>query len=176
MSNTTITPTVGAATLAGVAATLGLAVAPVGAAATIAGVAPTLTDANVAPAGFPSSWSGLGAGAVGGAVGPLPWQQIRVQVAGTFGSGAALVVQGSADGVNWTNLAAVGGANSPGSALPTAFANSPYGGVTVSPLAGGVVLSAREDRRFPFLRPAVVGGDGSTSLNLTGGVSTTGCV
>jgi hypothetical protein len=139
----------------------------------LAGRTPALVAVNSVnpPCGLPVSWSGLGRGAAGAATPPLPWTQARFAVSGTFGSYGGLQIQGSPDGVNWTPLAAVNDPAVPGSALYK------DGGLAITALPNGVlVLGVTMDTGFPYLRPVVQGGDGTTSLNVTGNVSTTGAV
>jgi hypothetical protein len=183
MANTTITPTIGANTLAGVAGAMGLALAPAQAIATATGVAPSLTAANTLNpgTGLPVSWSGLAAGAAGAATPPMAWRQAKFQVSGVFGAAGSLLIQGSPDGINWTALAGVSGPASADVTQATVNRALTGGnGLQVIQLPGTttVVISITDwiGPGFPFLRAAVQGGDGTTSLSVTGNVSTTGCV
>lgn len=175
MSNTSISPSVGAVTAAGVALAMGLGIAPVQAEAAIGGLAATATAVSpAAPAfgGLPLSWSALGANAAGASVGPFALRQARLTASGVFGSFGAVLIQGSADGVTWASLAAMSDAVSPGAALGA----SP--GVKVTPIAGGVVVSVTDSSasELRYLRPLVQGGDAQTALNVLGNLSTTGAV
>ena len=173
--NTTLTPTVASLAFAGVAGALGLAISPVGGASALAGVAPTLTAASTAPSrdGRPLSWSGLGQGANGASVGPFPWTAARFAASGVFGGNASLLVQTSPDGVNWNSVAAIPSAGGAGVALPSASGGS-WGGVRIESFPGGVLVSATPDAPPAYLRVAVAGGDGSTSIAVTGTLSVAG--
>lgn len=196
MSNTTISPSGGAVALAaaaialtsglmivpsaapvaltGAAGTMGLAIG-VGGGATLSGIAATVAAVSpIAPAfgGMPLSWSALGAAAAGAAVGPLPFSQARITVSGTFGLRGAALIEASPDNVNWTILAGMTDSVSPGAVLGEAP------GLRVTPIGGGVVVSVTDPtaNSLRYLRPVVQNGDGATSLNVTGNVSTTGSV
>ena len=177
MSNTTISPTVAAAALAGVAGAMGLGVAPVGGAAALPGVAPTATAVSpvIPRGGLPVSWAGLGAGAVGAAA-PGGWRQARLTVAGSFGTGASLVLQGSNDQITWTNLA---GINDPVAPQPRAalYSGGTFGPPSVyAPGNGLIVISNSDASPFTYLRPVVQGGDASTLLAIAGNLNPAGCV
>lgn len=185
MSNTTITPTVGAATAAGVAAALGLALqSPAQAQGALVGVAPTVTATGAVnpPNGLPVSWSGLRQNSVGAAAPPSAWVQARFAVSGVFGSYGSLQIQGSPDGVSWTTLAATSGAANPDVTATTAnraVATGGLNGLQAIQLPSGVLVLSMTDLIGPaylYLRPAVVGGDGTTTLTVTGNISTTGAV
>jgi len=93
MSNTTLTPTVGAVALAGVAALFSpLTIQPTSNGPEVQGRQQTFT------------WSGLSAGSVGAATPNLSWRRASFQVSGVFGSGGTLQLQGSNDGSTWNNL------------------------------------------------------------------------
>lgn len=174
MSNTTITPSAAAATAAGVALAMGLALAPSQAEASASGVAPTATAVSpVAPPfnGQPLSWS-LKAGAAGTAVGPVPFRQARLTASGVFGSLGGVLVQVSADNVNWVTVAGMSDAVSPGAVLGGAP------GLQVTPIAGGVVVSVTDPtaNSFRYVRTTVQGGDGATAINVAGNLSTNGAV
>jgi hypothetical protein len=175
MSNTTITPTAGAAALAGVAAALltPLLLVPGQGQLAVAGVAPTATSVSpaVPPDGLPVSWRSLGQGAAGAASPLRAWRQAKLIVSGTFNSYANLVIQGSPDGVTWTNLAMVGDAVSPGCGC-----SAP--GVQVYAPGGGVIFLSALDQgwQWPYLRPAVANGDNTTAITITGNLSRSGCV
>lgn len=175
MSNTTITPTIGAVTAAGVALAMGLALAPVQAEAALAGLAAAATAVSpAAPAfgGLPLSWSALGANAAGASVGPFSLRQARFTAGGVFGSFGAVLIQASADNATWVTLAAMSDAVSPGAVLAAAP------GLKVTPIAGGVVLSVTDPSAtaLRYLRPIVANGDAATALNVLGNLSTTGAV
>jgi len=174
LSNTTITPTVGAATLAGVALAMGLGISPPQNLVAVGGVAPTLAGTAGAPAfgGQPLSWSALKAGAAGASASVGAFAQARLLASGAFGSYGAALIQASPDNVNWTTLGAMTDAASPGVVL----AGTP--GLRVTPIAGGVVLSVTDPQQnsFRYLRAAVQGGDGETAVNVSGFVSPTGAV
>jgi hypothetical protein len=168
MSNTAISPGAGAISSAGIAASMALGITPLQGVLAGAGKAPSLTAANVVnpAAGLPLSWSGLGQGAVGATVGPYGWQQVRVSVSGTLGSYGQLVFYGSSDAVNWVGLGGVNDLVLPGFSLPS---SGPFGGPFIdAPGNGLIVISANDVGRFAYLRPVVLGGDGSTNLNIQG--------
>jgi hypothetical protein len=173
LSNTTITPSIGAATLAGVAAAMALGLTPGQGRAAVTGNAPTPTAVNpVMPGeGLPVSWTGLGQGAAGNSAPIRAWRQAKFTVSGTFNSYANLVVQGSPDGINWTNLAIVGDPVAPGCgcAAPGVQVYAPGNGV--------IVLSALDmGWAYPYLRPYVLNGDNTTSLNVVGNLAREGAV
>lgn len=175
MSNTTITPTIGAVAAAGVALAMGLAIAPVSADPALAGLAPTATAvAPVPPAfnGLPLSWLALGQGTAGAAFGPIGFTQVRLTVSGAFGAEGAVLIQASPDNVNWTTLAGMTSAVSSGAQLGEAA------GLRVTPIAGGVVLSITDPsaQALRYLRPLVQNGDNTTALNVVGNLSTNGAV
>jgi hypothetical protein len=175
MSNTTLTPTVAALAATGAALATGLAVAPAQAEAAVNGILPTATAVSpVAPPfnGQPLSWSALKASGAGAAVGPLAFRQARLTAAGTFGSNGSALIQVSADNVNWSTVAAMTDAISPGAVLGAAP------GMQAAPIPGGVVLSVTDASANPYryLRPAVQGGDPATSIAVTGALSATGAV
>ena len=176
MSNTTLTPTVAAAALAGVAGAMGLGVAPVGGAAALPGVAPTATSVTpvIPRGGLPVSWSALGQGAAGSSIGPISWSQVRLKApTGTYGSGGNLLVQGSPDGSTWTTLAATNGSVIADVTQVTTN-RALAAGVVANALPDGSLVVALADpglsAAYRYLRVAVAGGDGSTSLSVAGNV------
>lgn len=95
-------------------------------------------------AAFVATWTGLAQGDSGDA---LPFSQFAdksVQVAGTFG-GASVTVEGSNDGTNWATL------------------TDPQGNdlVITSPKIEMITEATL------LTRPCVVGGDGTTALNVS---------
>jgi hypothetical protein len=125
---------------------------PLGVGLGLAGAAPTVTGGAVsAREAQPVSWSGLGAGAAGAAVGPLAWKQWRATAAGVFSNAAALF-QGSNDQSNWTTL---GSLTAPGS-IVLSMADLWQGG-------------------YRYARVAIQGGDGGTNISVAGSISVTGC-
>lgn len=168
MSDTPISPGPGSSSLAGVAPLRGFGIAPFGAAVKAAGVAPTVSGGAASPT---VSWPSLAAGAVGAVFGPLPWLGARFTVTGTFGTGGALVLQGSnAPTGPWVNLAAVNDPVLPGAGL---IADA---GLQVVALPNGVLVLGVTMTQFLFVRPIVQGGDASTALAVSGNLSTQGCV
>jgi len=91
MSNTTITPTVGAITLAGVAPTPAQAYVP-GQVNEGQGAQMTL------------QWNALPNGGAGQPSLVAQWRSAFFQVTGTFGSGGSVQMEGSNDGTNWVKL------------------------------------------------------------------------
>jgi len=174
VSNTTITPSVGALALAGVAATMGLALAPLGAVATLTGRAPTVAGgAAVGPGAV--AWSGLGQNAIGAAT-RGGWRQARLTATGSLGTGGALVIQASNDNVTWINVAALADLVLPQPAAAL-YSGGVYDGPSISAPGNGVlVLSNGDVAPIAFLRPAIVGGDGSTAVSITGNLNPNGCV
>jgi hypothetical protein len=163
MSDTPISPGVGAATLAGVAASIGLLIAPFGAALGLSGAAPTVVGGTAAPS---ASWT-LGAGSIGAATPALSWRQARIAIAGVFGALASLLIQGSVDGQTWSTLCAT--------ADGVRFtASGALGATKVLPVTGGVVLATDWSGGFRYLRPVLQGGDASSSLSVTANISPTG--
>ena len=96
-----------------------------------------------------ASWAALGTGDDGD---PLPTDTIvqyldrTFQVTGTFGSGGALVIEGTNDGVNWYTL------------------TDPQG-VALSITTAGIYQVIQVTLK---MRPRVSGGDGTTILVVTG--------
>jgi hypothetical protein len=173
MSNTGITPTVGAAALAGVAAVLGLGISPLGAAVKAAGVAPVVAGGAGVGVGA-VAWS-LGAGAVGAAT-PAGWRQARLTVSGVLGTGASVIVQGSNDGISWTNLAGLADLVLPQPRAALYSAGVFDGPAAYAPGGGVLVLSNSDLSPFTYLRPTVQGGDGSTAVSITGNLNPGGAV
>lgn len=90
------------------------------------------------------TWAAMVNGDVGQAL-ELPWFSDRtVQVYGTFGTGGKVTVQGSLDGNNWATL------------------SDPLGNDLDISSAAQSIASILELTRY--IRPAVLNGDGSTSL------------
>lgn len=124
------TPTVGACALAGVAATLALAVGPY-IATEVQGESATVT------------WPGIVNGQVGVQQPRLGYRAVSVAVAGVFGSGGSIKLEGSNDGTNW-------------------FALSP------AALTGAGFFAALGAAERPkFVRPNCSAGDTTTSLTIT---------
>ena len=158
MSDTPITPTVGAATLAGtqaalVSGTVTSRVPTVGA-ATLAGVAPSYANVGGVysrsgdSSGQLVTYTALVNGKAGvsypdlGQPNPAPggYESITMQAVGTFGAGGSIQLEGSNDGATWAKLS------------PAALTSA---GFTVS-------LGAGERPRY--IRPNVTAGDGTTSI------------
>lgn len=175
MSNTSISPTAAAVAATGIAAAMALTLAPSQAQPTITGAAPGVTAvSSTTPAfgGKPLSWLALGANATGAASGPTPFSQVRLTASGVFGAYGAALVQASPDGINWSTLAGMTDAVSNGSVLGEAP------GVRVTPISAGVVLSTTDptSNSLRYLRVAVQNGDNTTSINVTGNLSSNGSV
>jgi len=176
MSNTSISPGAGSSSVAG------------GPAATVL--------AGILSAG----WSALAEGASGAPI-QAPSngvRQARFSVSGTFGSGGSIAIQGSPDGINWTQLGilssasapAVGAASTaalkvgPPKAVPTGTASiNSVSGVTVPsvpvvPNDSLVVAVTDPSSGAPtnFFQPVVQGGDGTTALNVTAQLSAVGAI
>jgi hypothetical protein len=138
MSNTTITPLVGAASLAGVAPTLGGDIGP----------SPTIspTQQGDGGQGVVYTWAGLLNGSAGNPPNPrgAPYSSAFFIASGTFGSGGSVQIEGSADGVNWAKLS------------PAALTGA------------GAFASLGVQEKPKFLRPHVTAGDGTTNLTVTG--------
>src|SRR5580692_10053400 len=100
MSNTTITPTIGAATLSGVALAMGLGIAPGMPTLNFTGNSSAMSPTTAQQASTDSgtsltvSWLGLQNGFVGTATTPRIYSQTSIQVSGTFGSGGSVSIQG----------------------------------------------------------------------------------
>lgn len=168
MSDTPLSPSVGATTLVGVAVTRGFGIAPIGAAVKAAGVAPTSSGGAASPT---VAWPSLAAGAVGAVFGPLAWVGARFTVSGSFGTGGALVVQGANNTAGpWAPLAEVSDPVLPGSGLIA------DGGLQVVCLSNGVIVLGATMTQFVYVRPVVQGGDAGTALAVSANLSTQGCV
>lgn len=154
MSNTGIAPLVSSALLSGNPLALANGFAPVNAMA----------------------WSGLAQGAVGASTPIARFKQAKFTVSGTFGAYGALVLQASPDSVNWTNIAEV---NDPVLAGSQLGSGGTQGGFKALTFANGVIVLAVTESSmdgFSYLRPIVTGGDGTTSLNVAGQISTAGAI
>jgi hypothetical protein len=68
---------------------------------------------------------------------------VIVQVAGTFGTGGTLIIEGSNDGTSWATL------------------NNQVGGTALSFTGAGLRQIAEQPR---YIRPRVTAGDGATNL------------
>lgn len=161
MANTTITPSVGAIALAGVAASESLGsmtIVPNTGQAFFNGPAPTLTNITfglwtVAVLDAMTrlfTWAALANTGITSHGQPVPfgsWGGSYFQATGTFGSGGSVQLEGSNDGVTWVKLSPA--------ALTGAGAFAPLG--------------AAEKPRY--LRPNVTAGDGTTAIVVTGTLS-----
>lgn len=175
MSNTTISPSVGAAAVAGGPA-----------ATTVAGI-------------LAAGWSGLAQNASGAPIQCPPGvRQAKFSVSGTFGSGGVVAIEGSPDGVNWTELGITSSASAPAAgaasnaalkagppkALPTLTATiNGVAGVTLPSVPAvpndSLIVSVTDGTSGPpvqFFQPVVQGGDGTTSLAVTAQVSSVGAI
>lgn len=94
MSNTTITPGVGAVALAGVAPTPATTINP--------------TAAADSPFSITYTWSGLPNGAAGGlappGTPPMAYSTAFFEAVGTWGAAGSVQIEGSNDGTNWYKL------------------------------------------------------------------------
>jgi len=175
MSNTTISPTVGAAAVAG------------GPAATIlAGV-------------MLAAWQALAENASGAPIqSPSGVRQAKFTASGTFGAGGVVAIEGSPDGINWTELGIISSASAPAvgaasnaamkagppKAVPTGTATiNSVSGVTVPSVPAvpndSLVISVTDGTSGPpvqFFQPVIQGGDGTTSLSVTAQVSSVGAI
>jgi hypothetical protein len=175
MSNTTITPTVGAAAVAGnIAATV------------LAGI-------------LTAAWSGLAENASGAPIqSPGNVMQAKFTASGTFGAGGVVAIEGSPDGVNWTELGTISAANVPAvgavanaavkagppNAVPTGTATiNSVSGVTVPSVPAvpndSLIVSVTDGTSgapIRYFQPVVQGGDGTTSLAVTAQVSSVGAI
>lgn len=94
--------------------------------------------------GHAISWSGLDADDSGKPSGfPYPVAGMSVSVAGTFGAGGSVKLQGSNDGTTWTDTSV------------TAFT------------AAGAKGVPEIDRHYRYYRPLATAGDGTTALDVT---------
>jgi len=176
MSNTTISPSAGAAGVAGNPA-----------ATVLAGV-------------LAAGWSGLAEGAIGAPIAAPAngVRQAKFSVSGTFGAGGAVAIEGSPDGINWTELGIISSASAPAvgaasnaalkagppKAVPTGTASiNSVSGVTVPsvpavPNDSLVVAVTDPSSGAPtnFFQPVVTGGDGTTSLNVSAQLSSVGAI
>lgn len=92
-----------------------------------------------------ASWAAMANGDSGDAFALADFADKSVQVAGTFGTGGTVVLQGSNDNTNWATLTDPQGSN----LSFTAAGLKAVGPATL------------------YVRPAVTGGDGTTSLTVT---------
>ena len=91
------------------------------------------------------TWTGLLNGDQGSAVEAADWADRTVQIAGTFGVGGSVTLEGSNDNSNWVAL------------------TDPQGNAVTKTAAGLEVFE--EGPRY--IRPNVTAGDGTTSLTVT---------
>ena len=175
MSNTTISPTVGAAAVAGGPA-----------ATTLAGI-------------MSAAWQALAENASGAPIqSPSGVRQAKFTASGTFGSGGVVAIQGSADGINWSTLGTLSSASAPaaGSASNAAMKAGPPRAVptltaSINSVAGvtlpsvpvvpndSLIVAVTDLTSGPpvqFFQPVVQGGDGTTSLNVSAQVSSVGAI
>jgi len=89
-------------------------------------------------------WSNLLTAENGDAASLAKWATKSIQVSGTVGAGGSVNVQGSNDGTNWATLD-----ESTGDALSTM-------GVGIKDIL----------QNTQFIRPSVVGGDGTTAIKV----------
>ncbi len=136
MSNTTITPTIGAVALAGVAPSLA-SLGAWGRSGDSSGQLITWTGLTNLLAGLP--YPPLGQPNPGGWGG---FESVSLQANGTFGAAGSVQLEGSNDGVNWYKLS------------PAALS------------AAGITVSLGVGERPRYLRPNVTAGDGTTLLNM----------
>jgi hypothetical protein len=172
---TSITPSAGSATFGSSGGSMNLGIQVIQASALLAGRAPSLTAANTANPrnGQPISWNSLAAGAASASIGPLSWSQARftASASSVFGTEGAALIQASFDGATWFAVAAITDAVAPGVALPGASFGS-FGGLSVTPVSGGIVLSATADQPPPYLRCLIQNGDGSSAISIVGSIGT----
>ncbi len=90
-------------------------------------------------------WPALANGEVGNSLPLAQYPDRSVQVSGTFGSGGVVTIEGSNDGVNFSTLTDPQG-------NPLSFSSSKIEAVT---------------EMVAYIRPSVLSGDGTTSLNVT---------
>ncbi len=175
MSNTTITPTIGAAAVAGLLAATSVA--------------------DILTAG----WSALAENTTGAPIQPPGGvMQARFSASGTFGAGGAVAIQGSADGLNWSTLGILASASVPalGAASNAALkAGPPKAGPSATATINGVtgvtvpsvpvvpndslIVAVTDGTSGPptrYFQPVVQGGDGTTSLSVTAQVSSVGAI
>lgn len=110
----------------------------------MATIKPTITPTQTNKACV-AAWAALANGDYGAAVDQSQYTDKGIQVFGTFGAGGALQLQGSNDGTNWAPL------------------SDPQGNV-LTITAAGIKFVAEATR---YIRPAVTGGDGTTSITTT---------
>lgn len=96
-----------------------------------------------------TSWDGLANGDTGKEVSTGAIDRPTIQVSGTFGTGGAVTIEGSMDGVTWSALHRDGSGGTSGNEL-------------VVDAAG--IVRARENPRY--VRPNVTAGDGATVLDV----------
>lgn len=175
MSNTTISPSVGAAAVAGnITAT------------TLAGI-------------LSAAWSALAENASGAPIAaPGNVSQAKFTASGTFGAGGAVAIQGSSDGINWSTLGSISSASAPAlgpASNPALKARPPLAVPTTTATINGVagttlpgipstpngelIVAVTDGTSGPptrFFQPVIQGGDGTTSLNVTAQVSSVGAI
>jgi hypothetical protein len=147
VSNTTISPSAGSASLAGAALFMGLALAPGGASLALNPSSPPISPVSPQAAStdaggsLTATWTGLQNGFIGAPTPARLSKAAAIQVTGTFGSGGSIKIQGSNDAVNWADVSA-------------------------SPLTGAGFFAALN--ALPrYLRPSCTAGDSTTLLNVT---------
>jgi hypothetical protein len=147
VSNVTITPSAATSTIAGVALSMGLALAPGGASLALnpssPPVSPVSPQAATTDSGesLTATWSGLQNGFIGAPTPARLSKAAAIQVTGTFGSGGSIKVEGSNDSLNWATVSSA--------ALTSA----------------GFFATLNTLPRY--LRPNVTAGDSTTSLAVT---------
>lgn len=111
MSNTSIVPTIGSATLSGVAGSMGLAIAPLNAptlylVGNTTNMSPVTASILIYEAGAVAevTWSPITNGAIGTMSRARIYSEISIQVSGVFGSGGSVKIEGSNDGTNWATV------------------------------------------------------------------------
>src|SRR6266566_7668918 len=92
------------------------------------------------------TWTTLHMGDSGAPVSGPGWADRSIQVVGTFGAGGTVVIEGSNDGTNWSTLDDAFG-------VPMSYTSPTVNQIVELPL---------------FVRPRITGGDGTTSLTVTG--------
>jgi hypothetical protein len=150
VSNTSISPSAGSASLAGIALSMGLALAPGGASLALNSYSPPISpvapQAATTDAGesLTATWTGLQNGFIGAPTPSRLSKAAAIQVTGVFGSGGSIKIQGSNDAINWADVSA-----------------SPLTATT------GAGFFAALNALPRYLRPNVTAGDSTTSLNVT---------
>lgn len=146
-----------------------------------------------------AAWSALAENASGAPIQPPGIvRQAKFTASGTFGAGGIVAIEGSPDGINWTELGTISAANAPAiGAAPNAAVKAgppnvvPTTTATINGVVGTtlpsvpstpngeLIVAVTDPSSGPptrYFQPVIQGGDGTTSLNVTAQVSSVGAI